>query len=127
MDLPEELRYAKEHGWVIVEGNQATIGITDFAQNELGEIVYVELPAKGTNIKKDKPFGVVESVKAVSDLYSPVSGDVLDVNSALDDTPELVNEDPYGEGWMIKIMLLDKCELDTILSASEYEDFLKEE
>jgi len=126
MDLPEELRYAKEHGWVIVEGNQATIGITDFAQNELGEIVYVELPAKGTNIKKDKPFGVVESVKAVSDLYSPVSGDVSDVNSALDDTPELVNEDPYGEGWMIKVMLLDKSELDTILSASEYEDFLKE-
>lgn len=127
MNIPEELKYAKEHEWARIGNNQVTVGITDFAQNELGEVVYVELPAKGREVKKDKPFGVIESVKALSDLYSPVSGEVLEVNDALEDTPEIVNEDPYGEGWMIRVMPSDKSELDTLLSASEYEAFLKEE
>ena len=127
MNLPEELKYAKEHEWAKVEKNYVTIGITDFAQSQLGEVVYIELPAKGTNVQKDKPFGVIESVKAVSDLYSPVSGEVTEVNSGLEESPEIVNDDPYGEGWMIKIMPSDKSELDTLLSAKEYEEFLKEE
>jgi glycine cleavage system H protein len=127
MNLPEELKYAKEHEWAKVEGNQVTVGITDFAQSELGEVVYIELPAKGTYVQKNKPFGIIESVKAVSDLYSPVSGEVTEVNSGLEEFPEIVNDDPYGKGWMIKIMPSDKSELDTLLSAKEYEEFLKEE
>ncbi|KAF0121701.1 MAG: glycine cleavage system H protein, partial [bacterium] len=119
MNLPEELKYAKEHEWAKVEKNYVTIGITDFAQSQLGEVVYIELPAKGTHVQKDKPFGIIESVKAVSDLYSPVSGEVTEVNSGLEESPEIVNDDPYGEGWMIKIIPSDKSELDTLLSAKE--------
>ena len=126
MNIPEELKYAKEHEWAKVEDNQVTIGITDFAQSQLGEVVYIELPAKRTHVQKNKPFGIIESVKAVSDLYSPVSGEVTEVNSGLEESPEIVNDDPYGEGWMIKIMPSDKSELDTLLSAKEYEEFLKE-
>ena len=127
MNLPEELKYAKEHEWAKVEENCVAIGITDFAQSQLGEVVYIELPAKGTHVQKNKPFGIIESVKAVSDLYSPVNGEVTGVNSGLEESPERVNDDPYGEGWMIKIMPSDKSELDTLLSAKEYEEFLKEE
>ncbi|MEW6613857.1 MAG: glycine cleavage system protein GcvH [Thermodesulfobacteriota bacterium] len=127
MNLPEELKYGKQHEWAKVEGNQVTVGITDFAQSELGEVVYIELPAKGTSVQKDKPFGIIESVKAVSDLYSPVSGKVAEVNGGLEESPEIVNDDPYGEGWMIKIIPSDISELDTLLSAKEYEEFLKEE
>lgn len=126
MNLPEELKYAKEHEWAKIEGNQIIVGITDFAQTELGEVVYVELPAKGAKVQKDKPFGVIESVKALSDLYSPVNGEVTEINNGLEDSPEMVNDDPYGEGWIIKVIPSNISELDTLLSAKEYEEFLKE-
>jgi glycine cleavage system H protein len=120
MDYPEGLKYSKEHEWVLVEGDSVIIGISDFAQNELGEVVYVEVPEVGEKISKEDPFGAVESVKAVSDLYAPVSGTVVEVNDALPDTPELINDDPYGEGWIIKVTLSDPDELDELLSAKEY-------
>src|SRR5213083_2476493 len=103
MDTPAELRYSKEHEWARVEGDLVTVGITDFAQNQLGDVVYVELPKVGSQVKLMSPFGVVESVKTASDLFAPVSGEVVEVNSALADQPELVNASPYGEAWMIKI------------------------
>lgn len=120
MDCPEGLKYSKEHEWVLVEGDSVIIGISDFAQNELGEVVYVEVPEVGEKISKEDPFGAVESVKAVSDLYAPVSGTVVEVNDALPDTPELINDDPYGEGWIIKVTLSDPDELGELLSAAEY-------
>ena len=127
MNLPKELKYAKEHEWARLEDDHVTVGITDFAQNELGEVVYIELPAKEDEVKKDEPFGVIESVKAVSDLYSPVSGKVVDVNAALDENPEKVNTDPYGEGWIVRIAHSDESELENLFSAAEYEEFLKEQ
>lgn len=120
MDYPEGLKYSREHEWVLVEGDSATIGISDFAQSELGDVVYVEVPEVGEKISKEDPFGAVESVKAVSDLYAPVSGTVVEVNDALPDTPELINEDPYGEGWIIKVTLSDPSELDELMNAREY-------
>lgn len=120
MEYPDGLKYSKEHEWVLLEGESALIGITDFAQNELGDVVYVELPELGEKISKEDPFGAVESVKAVSDLYAPVSGTVVEINDALPDTPELINEDPYGEGWIIKVTLSDRDELDELLNAQEY-------
>lgn len=120
MDYPDGLKYSREHEWVLVEGDSATIGITDFAQSELGDVVYVEVPEVGEKISKEDPFGAVESVKAVSDLYAPVSGTVVEVNDALPDTPELINEDPYGEGWIIKVTLSDASELDELMNAQEY-------
>ena len=120
MDYPEGLKYSREHEWVLVEGDSATIGISDFAQNELGDVVYVEVPEVGEKISKEDPFGAVESVKAVSDLYAPVSGTVIEVNDALPDTPELINEDPYGEGWIIKVTLSDPDELDELMNVQEY-------
>ena len=125
MNLPKDLKYAKEHEWARIKDNIATVGITDFAQNELGEVVYIELPEKGAQVEKDKPFGVIESVKAVSDLYSPVSGEVLELNTKLEENPESVNEDPYGDGWMIKVMFSNQSELESLFTASEYEAFLK--
>lgn len=121
MKFPKGLKYSKEHEWVLVEDEDgAVIGISDFAQNELGEVVYVEAPELGEKISKDDPFGAVESVKAVSDLYAPVSGAVTEVNDALPDTPELINEDPYGEGWIIKVAMSDPGELDDLMTAEEY-------
>lgn len=120
MDYPEGLKYSREHEWVMVEGDSATIGISDFAQSELGDVVYVEVPEVGEKISKEDPFGAVESVKAVSDLYAPVSGTVVEVNDALPDTPELINEDPYGEGWIVKVTLSDPDELDELMNAQEY-------
>lgn len=121
MEFPKGLKYSKEHEWVLVEDEDgAVIGISDFAQNELGEVVYVEAPELGEKISKDDPFGAVESVKAVSDLYAPVSGAVTEVNDALPDTPELINEDPYGEGWIIKVAMSDPGELDDLMTAEEY-------
>jgi len=120
MDYPEGLKYSREHEWVLVEGDSATIGISDFAQSELGDVVYVEVPEVGEKISKEDPFGAVESVKAVSDLYAPVSGTVVEVNDALPDTPELINEDPYGEGWIIKVTLSDPAELDELMNVAEY-------
>lgn len=127
MEFPEDLKYSKEHEWVLVEGNVATVGITDYAQDQLGDIVFVELPAIGDKVSKEDAFGVVESVKAVSDIYAPVSGKVLEVNDDLPDNPEMVNEDPYGDGWIIKIEMSDPEELQDLMTATEYEEYVAEE
>ncbi|MCA1847476.1 MAG: glycine cleavage system protein GcvH [Actinobacteria bacterium] len=124
MSVPEELQYTRSHEWVRTEGDTATVGITDYAQDELGDIVFVELPEKGATFDAGDSFGAVESVKAVSDIYAPVGGEVVEVNEALNDSPEKINEDPYGEGWIIKLRVSDEGDL---LSASDYEQFLEEE
>ena len=124
MSVPKELEYTKTHEWVRREGEEATVGITDHAQEELGDVVFVELPKEGVSFDAGASFGVVESVKAVSDLYAPVGGEVVEVNEALTDTPEKVNEDPYGEGWMIRLRISSEGEL---LSADEYERLLEVE
>ncbi len=127
MEYPQGLKYSREHEWVKVEGNVATIGITDFAQSELGDVVYVELPEVGSEVEANNTFGVVESVKAVSDLYAPVTGTVAEVNDQLNDTPELVNSDPFEEAWMLRIEMSDASELDGLLHADEYKAFVEEE
>ena len=127
MSYPDNLKYTKEHEWVMVEDDAALIGITEFAQSELGDVVYVELPDVGEKITKDDPFGSVESVKAVSDLFAPVSGTVVEVNDSLPDSPELVNEDSYGDGWMIKVQMSDKDELKDLLAADEYGEYVARE
>jgi glycine cleavage system H protein len=127
MEFPEDYKYSKEHEWVLVEGNVATVGITDFAQDQLGDIVFVELPAVGDKVSKEDAFGVVESVKAVSDIYAPVSGKVIEVNDDLPENPEMLNEDAYGDGWIIKIEMSDPEELSDLLSATEYEEYVAEE
>ncbi len=119
--IPKDLRYSKEHEWVKVEGDEAVIGITAYAQEQLGDVVYVELPAVGQQIQQFKSFGVVESVKAASDLYAPVSGEVVAINQDLSKSPEKVNEDPYGSGWMLRVRMKDSSELSSLLNASEYE------
>ncbi len=124
MNIPEELKYTKDHEWVKVEGNVATVGITDFAQSELGDIVYVDISTAGQDIKQHEIFGTVEAVKTVSDLFMPVSGKVTQVNSQLDGSPEKVNEDPYGAGWMIMITLSDPEEMNTLLSADTYKELI---
>jgi len=126
MEIPKELRYSREHEWVAVDDGIATIGITDFAQEQLGDIVYVELPEVGTAVTKDDKFGVVESVKAVSDVYSPVTGTVVTVNTGLPNSPETVNEEPYGDGWMIRVEMSDAEELNDLMTAAEYEKFIEE-
>jgi glycine cleavage system H protein len=120
MAYPDDLSYSKEHEWVRQEGSHATIGITSFAADELGDIVFVELPEVGSTLSQFATFGVVESVKAVSDLYAPVSGEVVDVNEALRDTPELLNSDPFGEGWIARVVMADRSELDALLDANAY-------
>ncbi len=120
---PENFRYTKEHEWVLVEGETGTIGITDHAQQELGDIVYVDLPKVGARIEQGKALGSVESVKAVSDIYAPVSGEVLEVNAALADAPEKLNEDPHGAGWLVKLKLSDAAEAAGLMSAAEYESY----
>jgi glycine cleavage system H protein len=127
MEFPEDLKYSKEHEWVLVEGHVATVGITDYAQDQLGDIVFVELPGLGDKVSKEDAFGVVESVKAVSDVYAPVSGKVLEVNDDLPENPEMLNEDPYGDGWMIKIEMNDIEELQDLMTAAEYEEYVAEE
>ncbi len=127
MEFPEDLKYSKEHEWVLVEGSVATVGITDYAQDQLGDIVFVELPAVGDKVSKEDAFGVVESVKAVSDIYAPVSGKVVEVNDDLPENPEMLNEDPYGDGWIIKIELNDPEELQDLMTATEYEEYVAEE
>lgn len=119
--IPKELRYSKEHEWVKVDGDEAIIGITEHAQDQLGDVVYVELPPIGQQVEQFKTFGVVESVKAASDLYAPVSGEVVAVNDDLNKTPEKVNEDPYGSGWMIRVRLTNPSELNALLDAEGYE------
>lgn len=120
MNIPEELKYTKDHEWVRVEGDTAVVGITDFAQGELGDIVYVDISTVGETISRDEVFGTVEAVKTVSDLFMPLTGLVLELNSKLDSQPELVNQDPYGEGWMVKIRISDDAEAEQLLDAGAY-------
>lgn len=127
MEFPEDLKYSREHEWVLIEGKVATVGITDFAQEKLGDIVFVELPAVGDKVTKDEAMGVVESVKAVSDVYSPVSGVVLEINDDLPDSPDMINEDPYGDGWIVKIQMADPTDLDDLLDGVAYERFVAEQ
>jgi len=126
-NVPENLHYSKDHEWVRVEGDTAVIGITDHAQDQLGDVVFVELPKSGENFAAHESFGSVESVKAVSEIFTPVSGTVSDVNGSLNEEPEKVNQEPYGEGWMIKIKMSSSGEVDSLLTAAEYEDFTKAE
>ncbi len=126
MEFPAGLRYTKEHEWVRIEGNQAYVGITDYAQQELGDVVYVELPDVAGAVRHMEAFGVVESVKAVSDLFSPVTGTVTQVNEALFNHPELVNSDPYGQGWMIVVEIGTPSELDALMTAEQYEAYLRQ-
>ncbi len=126
MEFPDDLKYSKEHEWILVEEGVATIGISAFAEDQLGDVVFVELPAVGDAVAKDEAMGVVESVKAVSDIYSPVSGTVVEVNDDLPDNTELVNDDPYGDGWMVKIEMFDETDLDDLMEADEYQKFVAE-
>jgi len=127
MEFPDDLKYTREHEWAAVQGRVATVGITDFAQDKLGDVVFVELPAPGDEVTKEEPMGVVESVKAVSDVYAPVSGTVLEINDDLPDSPQIVNEDPYGDGWMVKIEMTDPSELDDLMDVEKYEEFIAAE
>ncbi len=123
MSTPADLKYTREHEWVKDNGDgTATVGITDFAQGELGDIVFVELDDEGTEFSKDDTFGTVEAVKTVSDLFAPLDGEIVEINEALEDNPEVVNDDPYGEGWMIKIKISDTSQMDGLLSADEYQE-----
>ena len=127
MDVPQELRYSTQHEWVVVEDGIARVGITDYAQDQLGDVVYVELPEVETAVQKEEPFGVIESVKAVSDLFSPVSGTVVAVNIDLPSSPEMVNDDPYGDAWMIRIQVSEPDELEDLMDAEEYLAFVEQE
>ncbi len=127
MDFPEDLRYTREHEWARKKGQLVVVGITDFAQDQLGDVVYVELPAIGDPVKKGESFGVVESTKAVSELFSPLTGKVVEVNDPLTDAPETINEDPYEEGWMIAIEPADPKELDALMDAKAYRTFVEEQ
>lgn len=124
MNIPSELKYTKDHEWVYIEGDIATVGITDFAQGELGDIVYVEVETLDEKLEKEEVFGTVEAVKTVSDLFLPLSGEIVEFNEALEDEPEKVNTDPYGEGWMIKIKLSDTSEIDDLMSDAEYKELV---
>jgi len=126
-NIPDDLHYSKDHEWVRVDGDVAIVGITDYAQDSLGDVVYVELPKVGDDFAANESFGSVESVKAVSEVFSPVSGKIVGTNEALADTPEKVNQDPYGEGWMIRVQMSNPGEVDSMLTAAEYEDFTKAE
>jgi glycine cleavage system H protein len=127
MEAPPGLKYSKEHEWVAAEESVATIGITDHAQEQLGEIVYIELPSIGEKVSKDDPFGVVESVKAVSDIYAPVSGTVIEVNEDLPESPEVVNEDPYGDGWLIRVRVSDNSDFEDLMDSEEYAEMVASE
>jgi glycine cleavage system H protein len=122
MNFPSELKYTKDHEWIMVNGNEAVVGITEFAQRELGDIVYIDINTIGAEVAKDEVFGTVEAVKTVSDLFMPLTGTVLELNERLDSAPELVNQDPYGEGWMVKIEIKSGVEIESLLSADEYKD-----
>lgn len=124
MNIPQELKYTKDHEWIRVEGDHIVIGVTDFAQKELGDIVYVDVDTEGDTVEKEEVFGSVEAVKTVSDLFMPITGEVVAFNEDLEDAPELVNNDPYGDGWMIKVAVSDASELEQLLSADEYKDLV---
>ncbi len=124
MNIPNDLKYTEEHEWVAVDGDIATIGITDYAQGELGDLVFVELPEVGADVEQSSAFGTVEAVKAVSDLFAPISGSVTEINETLADDPEVVNKDPYGDGWMIKVKISDNSQLDDLLDAEAYKELI---
>lgn len=124
MNIPSELKYTKDHEWVRVEGNIATVGITDFAQRELGDIVYVEIETEGETLNQEEVFGTVEAVKTVSDLFLPVGGEIISFNTNLEDNPELVNTDPYGEGWMIKVKIDDASQVEGLLNSEAYKELI---
>ncbi|MFP6664156.1 MAG: glycine cleavage system protein GcvH [Deltaproteobacteria bacterium] len=126
MELPADLQYTREHEWVQIDGKTATIGITDHAQEQLGEVVFVELPAVGDRVERGDPFGVIESTKAVSDVYAPLAGEVIEVNDDLPENPEMLNEDPYGDGWMVKFVLTDPDDKEGLMSSEEYAQFVEE-
>jgi glycine cleavage system H protein len=125
-DIPDNRRYSREDEWARLEGDQVTVGITDYAQQQLGDVVFIELPQVGRNVEQGEPFGVIESVKAVSDLFSPVSGEVVEVNEALLEQPEAINEDCYGDGWMICVAVSDPGEVDGLMDASAYAQYVKD-
>jgi glycine cleavage system H protein len=124
MEIKPELKYTKDHEWISIDGDSATIGITDYAQGELGDIVYVEIESLGEQLDKEEIFGSVEAVKTVSDLFLPVSGEITEMNEGLEDNPELINDDPYGEGWIIKMKISDQSQLSDLLSADAYKDLI---
>jgi len=127
MDFPDDLKYTEEHEWALLEGDLVSIGITDFAQHQLGDVVFVDLPAVGERVEAGKAFGVVESVKTVSDVYAPISGEIVEINSELLDAPETVNNSPYDDGWMVRIRPDDAADLDELMDATSYQDFIEEE
>ncbi len=124
MNIPENLKYTKDHEWVMIDGDKAVVGITDFAQGELGDIVFVEIETEGEELEKEDVFGTIEAVKTVSDLYMPVKGKVLELNPELEENPELVNKDPYGDGWMVKIEAENVADFDALLTADQYKDLI---
>ena len=126
MNIPDNIKYTKDHEWLKIEGNEALIGITDFAQNELGDIVFIEVETEGETLDKEEVFGTIEAVKTVSDMFMPVSGEVIEFNAELEDKPELINQDPYGEGWIIKINITNTDEIDDLLSAEEYKEIIEQ-
>ncbi|MCP4705884.1 MAG: glycine cleavage system protein GcvH [candidate division Zixibacteria bacterium] len=125
MNIPSDLKYTKEHEWIKIDGNLATIGVTDFAQGELGDIVFVELPSVGDEAKSGESFGTIEAVKAVSEIFSPLSGKIAEINELLEDDPMVINSEPYGDGWMVKIELSDSSELESLISSDEYQELIK--
>lgn len=124
MNIPENLKYTKDHEWVSIEGDIATVGVTDFAQSELGDIVYVEIETEGESLDQEEVFGSIEAVKTVSDLFMPIGGEIVEFNEELESSPETVNSDPYGDGWMVKIKIADSSELDGLLDAEAYKDLV---
>jgi len=124
MNFPADLKYSSDHEWVRVDGETVTLGITDFAQSELGDVVFVEMPEVGDRVTKDKAMGTIEAVKTVSDIISPVNGEIVEINAGLDDAPETVNDDPYGEGWMVRIRISDPSELDAMMDAEKYQEHI---
>ncbi len=124
MNFPENLKYTKDHEWILVEGDEAKIGITEFAQGELGDIVFVDISSEGETLNSEEVFGSVEAVKTVSELYMPVSGEILEVNADLENAPETVNSDPYGQGWMVRVKLSDASQVDSLMSAAEYREMV---
>ncbi len=124
MNIPQSLKYTKEHEWVREDGDTVTVGITDHAQGELGDIIFVEFPEIGQKIERDEPFGTIEAVKTVADLFAPISGTVTEINETLDDSPESVNQDPYGDGWMVKVSVSEAGELDNLMSADQYQEMI---
>lgn len=125
MNIPDNIKYTKDHEWLKIKGNEALIGITDFAQNELGDIVFIEVETEGETLDKEEAFGTIEAVKTVSDMFMPISGEVIEFNPKLEDKPELINQDPYGEGWIIKINITNTDEIDDLLSAKEYKEIIE--